>query len=147
MDKIFKLANKFQSLVAQVVNQQEIGDAEAKVLISSGMLAKIKNYIKQYFVAKNMQSGNCSIKITLTIKTDTKGNAISANTTQFEIYCQSVDLSFDFSELNAKLLEQFGNQIATVMLNGYKTNAACRNVLKQQFVENPTQEQVVVIKG
>jgi hypothetical protein len=145
MDQIFKLADKFQQLVAQVVNQQDIGNAEKQVLAASGIVYKVLNYVKQYFAAKNMQPGACSTKITLTINTDPKGNAASANTTQFEMYCQNIDLSFDMSDLNSKLLSEFGKPVADVMLKAYKTNAGCRNVLKQQFAENPNQAQVVVI--
>jgi hypothetical protein len=145
MDQIFKLADKFQRLVSQVVIQQDIGNAEKKVLAGSGIVYKILNYVKQYFAAKNMQPGNCSTKITLTINTDPKGNAISAIATQFEIYCQNIDLSFDLSDLNAKLLNEFGKSAADIMLKAYRTNPACRNVLKTQFASNPNQEQVVVI--
>jgi hypothetical protein len=145
MNNILKLADKFQQLVSQVVNQQDIGDAEKKALVSSGVVVKMLNYIKQYFAAKNLQTGPCSIKTTLTINTDQKGNPMSANTTQFETYCQNIDLSFDMGDLNAKLLGEFGKQVADIMLKAYKTNAACRNVLKAQFAENTNQSQVVVI--
>jgi hypothetical protein len=142
---IIKLANKFNYLVSQIVNQQDVGNAERQVLVGSGVVSKIQGVIKQYFAKQNIEVVACSIKITLAVETNDKGIATSANTTQFEPYCSSVDVSFNYNDLSEMLLNQFGKTVATLMLKAYQTNAACKNVLKQQFDSNPSQQQVVMI--
>jgi hypothetical protein len=142
---ILKFANRFNNLVSQVVVQQDVGDAEKKVLISSGIATNIQGFIKQYFAKQNIQVAGCSIKITLTVTTNDKGDALGTTVTQFNPYCSNVDISFNYSDLATKLLNTFGQTVSKLMLTAYKTNAACKNVLKSQFTANPNTSQVVVI--